>query len=220
MLSHVKAVIFDLDGTLVTCDLDFRAMKAAVVGLARSWGISDGALESLDILAAVQAASERLGERAPQFRVEAEATLARWEMRGAQRNAAFAGARRLLDALMDRGVRVGIVTRNSREAATTTLGRHGLPYDVLLARSDVSRAKPEPEHLAEAVARLGVPARETLMVGDHWMDVLAGRRAGMRTVGVLHAGGPDRFDAEPPDIVVRNLGELLDVLVPGDEPCA
>jgi phosphoglycolate phosphatase len=73
----------------------------------------------------------------------------------------------------------------------------------------VARVKPDPEHLLAAAAALGVAPERALMVGDHVMDVRAGRAAGMGTVGLL---GPERpsgfFDGEAPDLVVRDLREL------------
>ena len=107
-----------------------------------------------------------------------------------------------------RGVKVGVVTRNCRRVSVGLLARFSLPHDVLLTRDDVARTKPDPQHLWDALARLGHSPAEAAMVGDHWMDVQAGRRAEVAlTLGVLGRHDPDWFPPCPPDALVRDLSE-------------
>ena len=55
------------------------------------------------------------------------------------------------------------------------------------------------------------------MVGDHWMDVQAGKAAGMATVGILTPGRPDDFfAAHPPDRLIRDLRELIGWISAGE----
>jgi phosphoglycolate phosphatase len=95
------------------------------------------------------------------------------------------------------------------------LTRVPLPHGILLTRDEVVRVKPDPEHLLQAAAALGVCPARTVMVGDHVMDVRAGRAAGMGTVGLLTAGRPpDFFEQEAPDLVLRELRELGEWISP------
>jgi phosphoglycolate phosphatase len=139
--------VFDLDGTLVQTDLDFPAMKAAVLALARDWGAGTEDLQRMDILGAIAHVCVRLEDRGAGFRSAAFERLGEWELAAAARCREIPGSTRLLSTLKERGRRIGIVTRNSRKASTIALSRVPLPYDVLLTRDDVERAKPEPEHL-------------------------------------------------------------------------
>ena len=80
---------------------------------------------------------------------------------------------------------------------------------MLLTRGDVPRVKPDPLHLLLAAERLGAAPSRTVMVGDHPMDVTAGRAAGMWTVGFAPTPALEpRFAAEAPHLLVRHLGEL------------
>ncbi|HEY3267558.1 MAG TPA: HAD-IA family hydrolase [Armatimonadota bacterium] len=213
MIQDCTAFVFDLDGTLVTSDLDFPAMKAAVVRLAVERGLPPEPLESLDILAAVDHACASLCCSEP-FRAEAEEALAAFEIAGARRNRELGGSLETLHALRSRGCRIGIVTRNCRAAVAATLSRVPLPYDVLLTRSDVAHAKPHPEHLRRCLEALGADPGRSAMVGDHWMDVQAGRQAGMHTVGILGPHTSARFDQLPPDLVLSQPSDLLAYLPP------
>jgi phosphoglycolate phosphatase-like HAD superfamily hydrolase len=91
--------------------------------------------------------------------------------------------------------------------------RTGIYGDVLVTRDDVEKTKPHPEHLHSALKLLGVPAEQAIMVGDHFMDVMAGKAAGTRTVGFLREGRPaDLFDKVQPDFIIRSLDELIHAL--------
>jgi phosphoglycolate phosphatase-like HAD superfamily hydrolase len=69
--------------------------------------------------------------------------------------------------------------------------------------------KPDPLHLHLALERLGVSPADAVMVGDHVMDVLGGKAAGTRTLGVLTPDRPpDFFREAAPDGVIRALPEL------------
>ena len=83
------------------------------------------------------------------------------------------------------GLKVGIVTRNCDRAVRRIVPHIEALCDIFLSRDSVKRVKPDPYHLAAILDRLGVSGRHAVMVGDHSMDILAGKRAGMRTVGVL-----------------------------------
>lgn len=208
-LEGLRAVLFDLDGTLVETHIDFPAMTRATEDLSRAAGVAPSLTDGLDILAMVEAAARDVSERGGDgaaFRREAFAMLEAREVAGCARPVLLPGTRELLEALTARGVRVGVVTRNCRRVAAALLARFALPHHLLLTRDDVARTKPHPEHLWDALALLGVAPQESVMVGDHWMDIQAGVRAGCRaTLGVLGANAQEWFAPCPPTALARDL---------------
>lgn len=205
---ELRAVLFDLDGTLVHTRIDFPRMKREVVELVAAAGVDPQELQAGDALGILAEAEARLPDHR-RLREQAEAALVRIELDACEGAEEAEGAADLLRWLTARGLRVGIVTRNSPEAVERILAQIPLPHQVLLTRAHTPRVKPDPLHLHLALERLEVTPEHALMVGDHRMDVQAGRAAGMRTVGVLDPGRPaDYFSDLAPDAVVRTLPEL------------
>jgi HAD superfamily hydrolase (TIGR01549 family) len=193
-------------------------MKREMLELGERHGIPASELQGLDILAVVDAIVERLDDQgkvdeAGRVRQEAFDTLERIELAHSDEASVVPGALELLFALREADMKIGIVTRNCRGAVQISLDRTGVFYDVLLTRDDVRNTKPHPDHLLQALEVLDVQPGGALMVGDHWMDIQGGRAAGTRTVGFLRPDRPDGFfDVCPPDLIIRDIGELLPYL--------
>ncbi|MGF9800993.1 HAD family hydrolase [Brevibacillus agri] len=109
---------------------------------------------------------------------------------------------RMLEQLHAAGVQMGIVTGKGRRSADISLREWGLEtyFSVVITGDDVSQPKPHPEGIFTALKELGSTAGETIFVGDSDADIVAGRAAGLTTVGVdwlpvtQKAGS---FDPEP-----------------------
>ncbi|MBU0705576.1 MAG: HAD-IA family hydrolase [Chloroflexi bacterium] len=211
----VEAVLFDFDGTLVHLNIDFAQMRADVEAVLPKYALSAEGKESLYTLElveeCVQVLIKRDGEKtAAAFRREAEAAILAIEMGAASSAEIHPGVPELLEKLRERGIKIGIVTRNCRAAVEHILGKNTLVYDALLTRDDVEAVKPDPEHLLAALRLLGIEPRHALMVGDHPMDVRAGRAVGAKTVAVLTGYSPvARFAPEEPDLILERVGELV-----------
>lgn len=222
ILDRVDTVLFDLDGTLVDTNIDFPLMKRRMLALASSYGIDTSGLADLDILAIVHSAAEMLdSEHRPDdaraLHDECMSALEEIELHHAAETLEVPCARELLDGLRSRGVRIGIVTRNCRAASLMSLRRTGIEPDVLICREDAQRQKPHPEQLLKALLLLDGSAANSVMVGDHLMDVLSGKAAGVKTIGFLRDSRPDDFFVQvEPDLVVRSLSEVLDAIVHRD----
>ncbi|MFH1709298.1 MAG: HAD family phosphatase [Planctomycetota bacterium] len=166
----VKAVFYDMDGTITRPNINWPKLKAAM-------GVPDGVfiLEFLDTLSP----AERKRREKILLDTEREAAA------GAELNP---GVREVLDRLRAAGVKQGLVTNNSVRSARTVIKRLKLKFDLVLTRAD-GPAKPRGDLLHLAVRRLGVAVDETIYVGDGRMDVEAALDAGMRFV--LLASSPD-----------------------------
>lgn len=215
----VSAVVFDFDGTLAHLTIDFGRMRRDVLALLPVHGVPPEGLERLYVLELIEAAARRLegmGREGVAFRLAAHAAIERVEIEAAAAGGLLPGVPDALEALDARGFRLGIVTRNCAAAVSAVLdgaGGRRLPHRVLLTRDDVPRVKPDPAHIEAALVALGVPAGAAVMVGDHPMDVEAGRRVGMRTVGVLTGQSPRAaFDAAGADLVLDAAARLPAVL--------
>lgn len=211
--SQTRAALFDLDGTLIETHIDFQAMRQAMEGLAEEAGVPDDAVCGKDILTMVEAAVEDVAGRGGDdgaLRRRAFATLETMEVDGCAHPDLLPGTRETLSELLARGIKIGVVTRNCRAVSIGLLARFGLPHHLLLTRDDVRRTKPHPEHLWDALRLLDVPAHQSLMVGDHWMDIQAGVKAGCSgTLGILGKHDVDWFAPCPPQVTVRDLSEAL-----------
>ena len=99
------------------------------------------------------------------------------------------GAIELLEALRRNGVVHGIATSGRRPEIDRSLDAlHIPPETVVVERGDVLRAKPEPDLFLACQQRLGVEPDDCYVVGDAVWDLLAARRAGMLSVGLLSGG--------------------------------
>ncbi|HVZ86442.1 MAG TPA: HAD family hydrolase [Polyangia bacterium] len=187
-----RAVIFDLDGTLADSLLDFDAIRDEI-------GLAPG----LPIL-------EQLADATPAERERAEAIMRRHERAAIAGATLTDGCAALLGHLTALEIPMGILTRNIREVVETFARAFDFRFHAVYTRED-GPPKPSPVGVLALCEKLGAHPAETLTVGDYKFDVLAGRRAGCRTV-LLRAEPlqPEEHDAwGAPDLVVASLRELL-----------
>ena len=110
---------------------------------------------------------------------------------------------------------MAVVTTKAVEPARIVLRALGIEerFAAVVGVDTVRRPKPDPEGVRVALARLGVGALGSIMVGDTIMDVLAGRGAGARTIAVLCGhGDADELRAAEPDALITDLSELPDAV--------
>ena len=120
------------------------------------------------------------------------------------------GAVALLAHLRDAGVPFGIATSGRRPEIDASLEALGVGESVVVVeRGDVLRAKPEPDLFLACQERMGVQIRDVTVVGDAVWDLLAARRAGMLSVGLLTGGyGEDELARAGAFRVYRDPAEL------------
>jgi HAD superfamily hydrolase (TIGR01549 family) len=210
----VRAVIFDLDGTLVDTvyghtlswqrvlhegGIDIPAWK-----IHRLIGMSGGLL--------TKAAGHEIGRDLADDEVERlqkrQGEIYR-ELQPDRRP--LPGAVELLRHLREGHIRHGVATSGKREDVKPSLAALQVNSDlVVVDRSDVERAKPEPDLFLECRRQLGVDATECYVVGDAVWDLLAARRASMLGVGLLTGGyGEQELAQAGAYRVYRDPAELL-----------
>ena len=125
---------------------------------------------------------------------------------------ALPGALALLRHLRNAKIKHGIATSGKRQDAQPSLDALELPPDmVIVDRSEVERAKPEPDLFLACQERLGVSPAECYVVGDAVWDLLAARRAGMLGIGVMSGGyGEQELSQAGAYRVYRDPAELLE----------
>ncbi len=122
-------------------------------------------------------------------------------------------ASRTLKLLKERGIKIGIVTTKDRVSAEEAISAFHLHCDVLLTAEDTVRTRPDPEPLLKAIEELGsIPAR-TFYCGDTPHDIIQGKRAGVKTIG-LSTGlySREELEAEKPDFVFDTIEAVLTIL--------
>jgi HAD superfamily hydrolase (TIGR01509 family) len=97
-----------------------------------------------------------------------------------------------------------IITNTPADCARQILKKFEIQqyFEDIITSDDVVRAKPNPEIVFKACERLGVNPKTVILVGDTESDVLAGRRAGCKVVGLKI----------PADITIQKLFELVDLV--------
>jgi HAD superfamily hydrolase (TIGR01549 family) len=191
-VTPIRAVIFDMDGTLTRPFLDFPAIRKAI-------GIGEPLLENM---LALPHGPERL---------RAFEILERFEDEAAEASELNDGVHDVLGFLSKRGIPSGLVTRNSRRSTDLTLRKHTLSFEIVVTREDAP-AKPRPEPLWLICDRLRVPPGEAMMVGDFKFDIVAGRNAGTRTALLTNGKTPSYLKEITPDHVLDRLSDLLRLL--------
>jgi len=193
MSQFVKAVLFDLDGTLIDTAADFVRIIGKMSG-ENDWQappeaeireqVSAGASAMVQLMLRhndqLEVSESELLEFRQQFLDDYEAEIC-------VDSCVFDELEEVLRALEEKSVPWGIVTNKPRYLAEQLLEKMQLNErcSVLVCPDDVSRSKPDPEPMYAALERLSIPrgaAESVLYVGDHIRDIEAGKAAGMPTI--------------------------------------
>ena len=209
----MRALIFDLDGTLVDTVYAHifawqRALAEAGMALEgwrihRKIGMSGGLF--------TRAVARELGhdispmEEAVLLNRHGELFL---ELLPERRP--LPGAVELINFLKSNKILFGVATSGRRPEINASLEVVGIGQEtIIVERGDVARAKPEPDLFLACQQRLGVSVDDCYVVGDAVWDLLAARRAGMLSIGLLSGGyGEDELSQAGAFRVYRDPAEL------------
>jgi 2-phosphoglycolate phosphatase len=217
VMPGIRAVLFDLDGTLIDSAPDL-AGAGNDMRVARGLAplpyetfrpmVGAGARGMLGIALQATPADEGFAALRDEF-------LGRYEARMTQDTQVFPDMQPVLAALRANGVPWAIVT-NKAERFTLPLVRALALHEAaaVVAGDTTPHSKPHPAPLLEAARRLGVAPADCVYVGDDLRDVQAGHAAGMATVAAAwgYLGQGDPVGAWGAGHVIEKPGELLNLL--------
>lgn len=219
---ETKAVLFDLDGTLVDSALDFiailqamrseRGMPPMATSLIRQ-RVSAGAAAMVGTALELEPESAMLETHKADF-------LQRYAQNCALHSRPFPGVEALLDCLERHAIAWGVVTNKPQHFAVPVLQQLGLHERLsVLVCPEQAAAKPAPDMLLLACKQLGLSAHEVVYLGDDQRDIQAATAAGMPCVAVGYGyHGPeddprtwqaDYFIARPEQLLCGLQSTLL-----------
>lgn len=193
MTNFVKAVLFDLDGTLIDTAADFVRI-IGMMSQENGWQAPSDADIRQQVSAGASAMVKLMLEHNGQIGVTEEELLTYrqqflddYEADICVDSSVFTELDELLQTLENNGIPWGIVTNKPRHLAELLLSKLQLDErcSVLVCPEDVSRTKPDPEPMYLALEKLGIARGGSacvLYVGDHIRDIEAGNAAGMPTI--------------------------------------
>ena len=189
----IKAVIFDLDGTITQPYFDFDAIREEM-GLARDSG---PVLESMEKMTVQQ-------------RREAEKILHCHEQKAVTESRLNARAKQTLSALRAAGIHIGVLTRNKRANALAIARKHNLKFDGIVGREE-GPVKPDAFGVLQLCEQFGVEPEETLLVGDYLFDLLCAKAARAVAVLLTNHNRAGEF-AEHADFCIENISCILEII--------
>ncbi len=215
-----KGIIFDFDGTLANLTIDFEKIKRKILHLAEIF-LDDSVNEKvryLPLLECIDALTfevkEINDELSKEFNTRCRLIVVDMEMRAARRGKLFEYTRPLLAHLKEKGIKIGVITRNCTPAVKMVFPDIEEWVDVFLPREDVTKVKPHPMHVEKALEKMGVKRHEAILIGDHPIDIICAKRAGVKS-GAVSTGNVDMEELKKvePDFVAENLKELFVKLI-------
>ncbi len=224
-MARVRAILFDVDGTLADTDDAYIERVHDRLGLVRGlfpgrnarpflrWalttaispantlmGIPDILGVDTHLVNATNWVSDRFGRDAPSHFVLMPGVLA-------------------MLARLKRRLRLGVVTARSARATQAFLRQFDLGpfFDVVAHAQSARYTKPHPHPINWCAEQLGIGPEQCLMVGDTAVDIHCGRSAGSQTVGVLCGfGSRAELERAGTDLVLEHTANLAGVLTEQD----
>ncbi|MCL6691823.1 N-acetylmuramic acid 6-phosphate phosphatase MupP [Pseudomonas sp. R3.Fl] len=215
---QLRAVLFDMDGTLLDTAPDFIAVCQAM--LAAHGRAPIDAQRIADVVSggarAMVAATFDMDPEADGFETLRQEFLDRYQDHCAVYSRLYDGMPELLESIERANLIWGVVTNKPVRFAEPIMQQLGLAERsaVLVCPDHVTNSKPDPEPLLLACSQLGIDPAQVLFIGDDLRDIESGRAAGTKTAAVRYGyihpeDNPAHWGA---DVIVDHPRDLLAVL--------
>jgi HAD superfamily hydrolase (TIGR01509 family) len=195
----IQAVLFDFDGTLTRPEsLDLSVIKKKI-----GCPVDNLILEYIEKLPTADQ------------RKKARNDLDQFELEAATFSEPNPGAEGLIHHLRSKGLKLGIISRNSRQSIERSLQNFSKvsasDFDIIISRDEPVEPKPSGDGIMLAAQKLKLEAKHILIVGDYIWDILAGDRAGAMTAFLDNNTVPESKRVKS-DFTITKLAELKEII--------
>jgi phosphoglycolate phosphatase len=209
--SEVRALIFDLDGTLIDSKLDLAlAVNATLAELGRN-PLPHGQIFSYVGQGAPALIARALGGGASEEEclLGLEFFIKYYSAHKLDNTVLYPGVREALDAL--KGMPMAVYTNKPVRVSRSIIQELGVAdhFRSVYGGNSFERKKPDPMGVESILRELGAAPTQVMIVGDSEVDVQTARNSGTWVCGVTYGFGSHHFTEYPPDLLVDNLTELL-----------
>lgn len=211
-----KLVLFDLDGTLVDTAPDFvlslnnilkrNGRNALEFDHIRSF-VSEGSVKFTEI-------GFEITRDHPDFNKYRNEFLMEYKNNLTNTSKLFAGISSLLNQLDEIGIPYGIVTNKPFNYAEPLINYFNELKNcrTLICPDHLKNSKPSPEGILLACKKIGVNPLDSVYIGDHPNDLIAGKNAGTKTIGCLYGYSLDKNETYSGSILVNKADEIINAL--------
>ena len=217
----VKAVVFDLDGTIVKFNLDYRSARAEVIQFLSNHGFPASVfsmnesvfemLKKVEILVQNQHSNKKFSELAK----DVLAIVEKYEAEGAKTTELLPGALETLQALKKMDLKLGLFTINGQRTTNQILSTFRLKpfFKAVVTRDSVPKVKPNPVHLQTVLKKLKAKPEETIVVGDSRLDMMTARELKVYAVGTpTGIAAPDELTKAGADCLITSPTDLIPLI--------
>ncbi|WP_420340880.1 HAD family hydrolase [Vibrio mexicanus] len=193
LIADIKAVVFDLDNTLVSSDMDFQALRQQM-GCPPQYDLLTF-IDEIDCPIQTQAAHQQVIDH---------------EMSDAKSSEPMPGCIEFLKYLCQENLQTAIVTRNCEPATALKLEHNNITIEHVISREHYP-PKPDPTSLLALAEQWDYPCKHILYVGDYIYDLQAADNAGMPSCLMTH--GRDLDFADMATIALPHLTDLHQLFI-------
>lgn len=216
----IKAVIFDLDGTLAYFNIDYIAARAEIIKLLTKRGLPDSLLSMkksvFETLKKVEKHMKNSGKEEKEFaglKKNVISIVDRYESDAARKTSLLPDVLKTLKTLREMKLRMAIFTTNGEKSTRHILKRFHIAhfFEAVITRESVSAVKPDPAHLETVLEALDIRSEEAIVAGDSTRDMKCARKLNVLAVGVttgisspkaLIKAGADYLASSPADVPI------------------
>ena len=213
---NTKLVLFDLDGTLVDTAPDF---VISLNNILKKYGRD--VLDFDRIRSFVSEGSARFTEIGfgitqddPNFQMYRNEFLQEYKNNLINESSIFNGIDSVINYLEDSNIAYGIVTNKPFDYALPLVNyfKELSGSKVLICPDHLKESKPSPEGILLACKKIGVIPSNTVYIGDHPNDLIAGKRAGTKTIGCLYGYSLSKNENYKDSVIVKEASQIIDAL--------
>ena len=189
----IKAVIFDLDGTLKEFNLDTKACRTKIINLLTQLGfprslfsLNESAFDMLKKVKKSPITEDGKKRDFAKIKDMIFSVVEEFELEAARTAKIFEDIPETLKALSDMKLKIALCTISSEKTTKYILKRFHLEqfFDAVITRESVFEVKPHPKHLEAALDALKVRSQEAVLVGDSVKDIECAVQLNVLAVGV------------------------------------
>lgn len=214
----IKAIVFDLDGTIASFNIDYMAVRAEARGFLINTGLPASILSTnesiFEMLKKTEIFMKNNGLPENIFDETRRKVLAiaeKHELEAAKTTSLLPGVFETLEVLKKANMKIGLCTINSEKSTNYILKKFRIAkfFDAVTSRDNVKYVKPNTEHLEKTLIALGVNPKEAIVVGDSTVDMKCARELKAIAVGLpTGVSSPKDLISSGADYIITSLTDL------------